>query len=116
MKTLFIVNDSPYGSERSYNALRLARVLKLRDGQDVRMFLIGDAVVCAKSGQKVPAGYYNIADMVKMVIHAGGEVGLCGTCLDARGIQVVECIDGTKRSTMDELADWALWADKVLVF
>ena len=27
MHTLFILNDAPYGSERSYNALRLAKAL-----------------------------------------------------------------------------------------
>ena len=62
------------------------------------------------------SGYYNIADMVKMLIHAGGEIALCGTCLDARGIQASECVEGAKRSTMEELAEWTLWADKVLTF
>jgi uncharacterized protein involved in oxidation of intracellular sulfur len=27
MKALFILNDPPYGSERTYNTLRLARAL-----------------------------------------------------------------------------------------
>ena len=27
MKTLFILNDPPYGTERSYNGLRLARAI-----------------------------------------------------------------------------------------
>ena len=116
MNVLFIVNDPPYGTERSYNALRLARTLLKRDGVTMRMFLLGDAVADAKSGQKVAAGYYNLADMVKMLLHAGGEVGLCGTCMDARGIQATECVEGAKRSTMEELADWTLWADKVLTF
>ena len=30
-KTLFILNDPPYGTERSYNALRLAGSLSKRD-------------------------------------------------------------------------------------
>jgi len=72
MTTLFILNDAPYGSERSYNALRLAKALA-KMGQPVRVFLLGDAVTCAAAGQKVPAGYYNAADMVRTV---GGEVGL----------------------------------------
>lgn len=113
MQTLFILNDAPYGSERSYNALRLARALAQRDGETVRVFLIGDAVVCAKAGQKVPAGYYNAGDMVRL---AGGEVGLCGTCLDARGIADTDLVAGTRRSTLAELAAWTAAADKVLVF
>lgn len=113
MQTLFILNDAPYGSERSYNALRLAKTLAKRDGESVRVFLMGDAVACAKAGQKVPEGYYNAGDMVRMV---GGEVGLCGTCLDARGIVADDVVEGARRSTLLELAAWTAEADKVLVF
>ena len=113
MQTLFILNDAPYGSERSYNALRLAKTLAKREGESVRVFLIGDAVACAKAGQKAPEGYYNAGDMIRMV---GGEVGLCGTCLDARGIGADEIVEGARRSTLIELATWTAAADKVLVF
>jgi uncharacterized protein involved in oxidation of intracellular sulfur len=44
--TLFILNDPPYGTERSYNALRLAGALATRDGEEVKLFLIGDAAAC----------------------------------------------------------------------
>ena len=67
MKYLFVLNDPPYGTERSYNGLRLAREL-LKDktaGNEVHVFLIGDAAVCAKSGQKVPQGYYHIESFLK---------------------------------------------------
>lgn len=113
MNTLFILNDAPYGTERSYNALRLARQLGKTEGESVRVFLMGDAVACAKSGQKVPEGYYNAGDMVRMV---GGEVGLCGTCMDARGMAGDQVVDGAHRSTLKELAEWTAAADKVLVF
>lgn len=113
MNTLFILNDAPYGSERSYNALRLARQLGKMEGEKVRVFLMGDAVACAKSGQKVPEGYYNAGDMVRMV---GGEVGLCGTCMDARGMDIDQVVEGARRSTLKELAEWTAAADKVLVF
>jgi hypothetical protein len=33
MKALFILNDGPYGSERNYNALRLARSLLKAGGR-----------------------------------------------------------------------------------
>jgi len=113
MQTLFILNDAPYGTERSYNALRLAKALAKRDGESVRIFLMGDAVACAKAGQKVPEGYYNAGDMVRMV---GGEVGLCGICMDAWGITPGEVVEGIRRSTLLELAAWTAEADKVLVF
>lgn len=113
MKTLLILNDAPYGTERSYNALRLARALAKIDGEEVRLFLMGDSVACAKAGQKVPDGYYNAGDMVRMV---GGEVGLCGTCMDARGLTEDQVVEGARRSTLKELAEWTAAADKVLVF
>ncbi|MBI4753920.1 MAG: DsrE family protein [Betaproteobacteria bacterium] len=113
---LFILNDPPYGTERSYNALRLARST-LKGGEvEVKVFLIGDAAACAKSGQKVPPGYYNIGDMLGMVLRAGGEVGVCGTCIDARGIPATELVDGAVRGTMDMLTEWTRAADKILVF
>lgn len=113
MNTLFILNDAAYGSERSYNALRLARALAKKDGQVVRVFLMGDAVSCARAGQKVPAGYYNAGDMVRMV---GGEVGLCSTCMDARGLAEPDMVEGARRSNLQTLAEWTAQADKVLVF
>ena len=115
MKILFILNDAPYGTERSYNGLRLAKAVSKLDAQQVQVFLMGDAVACAKDGQKVPAGYYNAGDMVKMVV-AGGEVGLCGTCMTARGIEDGELVPGAVRKTLADLAAWTAAADKVLVF
>lgn len=114
--TLFVLNDPPYGSERDYNGLRLARSLAQRDGEQVRLFLIGDAAAAAKGGQKVPQGYYNIERMLGSVVRRGGEVGVCGTCMDARGITDLELADGCRRSSLDELTDWTQAADRVLVF
>lgn len=118
MKYLFILNDPPYGTERSYNALRLARnMLKEGGGQvELKVFLLGDAAACAKSGQKVPQGFYNIGDMLGMVARAGVQVGVCGACMDARGIGASDLIEGVHRSTLAELTEWTLWSDKELVF
>ena len=114
--TLFFLNDPPYGTERSYNGLRLAGSLAKRDTEQVRVFLLGDAAACAKSGQKVPQGYYNLELMLRTVTRRGEEVGVCGTCMDARGIAEVELAEGCRRSSMDELTDWTQAADRVLVF
>jgi uncharacterized protein involved in oxidation of intracellular sulfur len=115
MKTLMILNDAPYGSERTYNGLRLAGSLA-RQGPELRVFLIGDAVACAKTGQKVPSGYYNTQTMLGAVVKNGGAVGVCGSCIDARGIAESELLEGTRRSTLDELTTWTLDAEKVLTF
>jgi uncharacterized protein involved in oxidation of intracellular sulfur len=116
VKTLFILNDPPYGDERSYNALRLAGALAKRGGDELRLFLMGDAAACAKSGQNVAQGYYNINRMVKAVTLHQVPVGVCGTCMDARGIGPGELLEGTKRSNMAELAEWTAWAEKVVTF
>ncbi|MFZ2207148.1 MAG: DsrE family protein [Porticoccaceae bacterium] len=113
--TLFILNDGPYGSERAYNALRLAGALVGRADQAVRVFLLGDAVGCARAGQKVPEGYYNLQLMLGKVARQG-EVGVCGTCMDARGLLDGDLVEGAPRSTLAQLADWTAAADKVLVF
>lgn len=116
MKILVILNDAPYGSERSYNGLRLAASLAKRDGVDVKVFLAGDAASCAKSGQKVPQGYYNVQSMLAVVTQRGGVIGVCGTCMDARGITEAELSEGTRRSSLDEWTTWTIEADKALVF
>jgi uncharacterized protein involved in oxidation of intracellular sulfur len=115
-KTLFILNDPPYGTERSYNALRLAGALSGRHGEEVKLFLIGDAAGCAKRHQKVPQGSYIIEVMLHGIAKHGAEAGVCGTCMDARGITEAELAEGTKRSTLDQLSDWTQWADKTVVF
>ncbi|MEW6167320.1 MAG: DsrE family protein [Pseudomonadota bacterium] len=115
-RTLIILNDAPYGTERSYNGLRLAGSLSSRAGEEVKVFLIGDAAACAKGGQKVPSGYYRIETMLQHVLRHRAEIGVCGICLDARGIADAELIDGARRSTLAQLADWTQWADRVLTF
>jgi uncharacterized protein involved in oxidation of intracellular sulfur len=116
VNVLLILNDPPYGTERSYDGLRLAMSLGKRDDVDVRVFLLGDAVSCAVAGQQVPSGYYNLERMLTSVARRGGDVGCCGTCLDARGIGEAMLADGAHRSSMDELAGWTTSADKVVTF
>ncbi len=117
MNTLIILNDPPYGSERSYNGLRLAVALAKHDSEStITLFLMADAVCCAKKGQKTPEGYYNIERMLKRFSLGNHRMLLCGTCMDAPGLTDGELMEGARRSTMDELAKAAAVADKVLVF
>ncbi len=116
MKTLVIFNDPAYGTERSFNGLRLAHSLAKRDGEEVRIFLLADAVTCALAGQQTPDGYYNLERMLTAAIRRGAEVGLCGSCMDARAIREDQLVHGARRSSLDQLTDWTLWADKVVAF
>ena len=117
MQILFILNDPPYGSERCYNGLRLALALiKSEPATAITVFLMADAVVAAKAGQKTPDGYYNVERMLKGVVAGKGQILLCGTCMEARGLGDTEMMPAARRSNMAELATLTLAADKVLVF
>ena len=116
MKYLFIINDPPYGIERCYNGLRLAlALLKMDEKPEVTVFLMADAVLAAKTGQETPDGYYNLETMLKGVARHS-DILLCGTCMDARGVDEDEILGGAKRSTMQQLAQLTRAADKVLIF
>ena len=116
MRLLVILNEPPYGNERSYNGLRLAGSLARQKDVQVKVFLIGDAASCAKNGQKVPQGFYNVQLMLAAVTRHTGVIGACGSCLDARGITDQELVEGAHRSSMEELTAWTLEADKVISF
>ncbi|MGM0583210.1 MAG: DsrE/DsrF/TusD sulfur relay family protein [Pseudomonadota bacterium] len=117
MKHLIVLNDPPYGTERSFNGLRMAHALAGNDPEaEITVFLMADAVLCAKAGQKTPDGCYNLERMIRRVLTAKGRVLMCGTCMDARGLTEDDMMEGATRSNMDELAQATLAAEKVLVF
>jgi len=117
MKILILINDAPYGTEKAYNALRLAnQVGKDHETVEVRIFLIADAVSCAIANQITPNGYYNIERMLKLALNKGAKVKICGSCADARGLKNVPLVEGAEISTMAELTNWVVDSDKVLTF
>jgi uncharacterized protein involved in oxidation of intracellular sulfur len=116
VNVLFVLNDPPYGTERTYNGLRHANALAQRDDVHVRVFLMADATAAARRGQKTPNGYYNLERMLAVARRRGTEIGACGSCLDARGLAEAGLAEGVHRSSMDELTDWTLWSDRVIVY
>lgn len=114
MKFLIILQGPAYGTEAAYNGLRLAGSLAKRDDVEVKLFCLGDAVGCAVADQRVPNGYYHLDRMLASAAHHGTEIGLCGTCMDARGICDPMIIPEARRSTLEELTDWTIWADKTI--
>jgi uncharacterized protein involved in oxidation of intracellular sulfur len=117
-KILIIINDAPYGTEKAYNALRMAMTLQKEHGEEVmvKIFLLADAVFCGLPNQNTPNGYYNIERMLKSVVTRGGEVKSCGGCSEARGIDKIAFIEGVKLSNMKEFAQWTVECDKILSF
>lgn len=117
MKILIIINDGPYGTEKAYNALRLANQIgKDHKETEVRIFLMADAASCAVANQKTPDGYYNIERFLKSAIRRGAQVKICGSCAEARGLKEVQLVEGAEISTMAEFTDWVVDSDKVVSF
>lgn len=117
MKILFLINDAPYGTEKFYNACRLAMTIQKEHYEsEVYVFLMADAVTGALPEQNTTQGYYNIERMLKSIISKGGNIKLCGGCIDARGIASLPLIEGCLRSNMSELALLSVQADKVFTF
>ena len=116
MEYLFIFNDSPHGNQRSYNGLRLAGSLsKSAEGQ-VRIFLLGDGVLCALGGLNPAHADYNPQEMLRQMGGRGVPISACDTCMEARGIPPESLIECVKRSTLDELTAWTVAVDKVISF
>lgn len=115
MKLLMIINDPPYGSEKTYNALRLAMAIQKASAEtEITIFLMGDAVVCTLPEQSTPEGFYNIERMLKSVIKKGGRVKTCMTCLSVRGMLETELMEGAELGTIDQLAELTLESDKII--
>ncbi len=113
---LVVVNDAPYGSERLFNALRLAIQLNEQEPPaKVKLFLVSDAITAVLPKQQ-PSEGYNIQQMLEIIIAQGAEVKFCGTCMNARGLAELDFIAGCQVATMDDLATWVLAADKVVSF
>jgi uncharacterized protein involved in oxidation of intracellular sulfur len=114
MRYLFIFNDSPYGNQRSYNGLRLAAALSRKAG--VRVFLLGDGVLCGVAGFRPANADYNPQELLRAVAATGASIAACGTCMEARGIASESLIAEVRRSTMDELVSWTEECEKVISF
>jgi uncharacterized protein involved in oxidation of intracellular sulfur len=114
---LIIVNDAPYGTEKAWNALRLANASRSSAiDMHVRIFLMGDSVAVAKKGQNLPEGYYNLEKMLTDLVTKGVDVKTCGTCMKARGITDLELVEGVQRGTMMILANWIKESDRTISF
>ncbi len=115
MVITLIVNDAPYGLERTYNAMRLALELQKDEEVELRLFLMGDAVSCALKEQLTPQGYYNIGRMIKRIAEKS-LVSACVTCINTRGIKEEYFLEGVKAGDLAMIAEWVKMSDKVINF
>lgn len=118
MKVLIIFNREPYDyTDVTWNGLRLAETLR-KKGDEVRIFLMNDAVDMARDICKKPEGYdQDLSQMLKDLISNGVYVRVCGTCMARCGVYKNHpYFEGANKSTMAELADWLTDSDRVLTF
>ncbi len=117
MTVLFIINDSPYGSEKAFNALRLLSAMRAAEPTaELKIFLLSDGVYCAIPQHQRPEGSYNIETMLQEAISGGTRVLACATCLDHRGLWGHKLLEGVEHATLKELTEWTLSSDRVISF
>ena len=95
-------------AETAWNAFRFA-VKAAQAGHTVRAFLLGAGVECEGLCRQP----FDVVEQMEAFRALGGEIRSCGTCLRSRGL------DGSALcpvSTMQDLLDITLWADRVLTF
>lgn len=115
MKVLFLLNDAPYGSDKNYNALRTAILLQKEDpGTKIWVYLMSDAVFGAQVNQKERPGLYNMGNMLISILANGGEVKLCTSCAETRGVATL--IPGAILGNLKDLTTWITESDKALNF
>lgn len=114
MKYLFIFNDAPYRSQRTYNGLRLAVALSRK--AQIRVFLLGDGVICGLAGLTPANADYNPQEMLLAISGTGASIAACGTCMEARGMSPNSLISAVSRGSLDQLAEWTEEAEQVITF
>ena len=120
MKVLFIINEHPFGNERTWNALRLARRMSQRDDLEIRLFLFSDSVFCASNRPEFKNGAYDAANGLTyspaelISTTRNVEVLVCGTCCKTRGIAENDLHDFASPGSLDSLSDWICDSDRII--
>ena len=116
-KILFIFNESPYGTEKTFNGLRHAiNLLEEYPNQvEIKAFFFSDSVLAGLAGQN-PNDGYNVQQTLEILTGLGAEAKLCTSCTKARGITNLALVNGVCLGTLDDVSAWTLWADKVINF
>ena len=126
MELTVVISEKPYINDNAWNALRLAQTA-LDAGNQVNLFLLGDAVYIARKDQSPDQNQPNLEEIVLGLVAGGADVRVCGTCINARpyepsgeysscfigsasgeklGIQ--NLISGVRMGTMTDLLEWTL--------
>ena len=126
MKLTVVISEKPYLNDTAWNALRLAQTA-LVSGNQVNVFLLGDAVYISRKNQKPDENQPNLENLVQELIAGGADVRVCTTCVNSRpydpGDEYSSCfvggtegeklglqhlITGVRMGTMNDLLEWTL--------
>ncbi|BDM66012.1 hypothetical protein NFHSH190041_34640 [Shewanella sp. NFH-SH190041] len=113
---LIVAHATPYGSEKFFNAMRIALSLQEQEETPVslKLFLMSDAVFGAIKHQSTPDLSYNLQQMLEILTAQQVPVSLCKTCCEARGVKAEMLVEGAEIGTLTQLTQWTLAADKVI--
>ena len=95
-------------AETCWNALRCAN-FALGQKDEVKVFLTGKGV----DYQQVSTETFNTIEQAEKVLHSGGKLYACGTCLTSRNRESSEMCP---LSTMKDLYEIVRDSDKVVTF
>jgi uncharacterized protein involved in oxidation of intracellular sulfur len=82
----------------------------------VRVFFIGDGSWCATAQEKPANASYDFGWMFQRLSASTPHIGVCGTCMEQRGIAAEHLLEGARQSTLDELARWTADAERIITF
>lgn len=113
MNVLIILNEGPLTGEKAYNALRIGTQF-LKDGHQLKLYLIGDGVYNVMGNTKAAPGAFHIEAMMEEIVKLGGDVKMCTTCGNTRGLADLKIVQGATWTNLKTLTDWVIECDKVI--
>ena len=126
MELTVVISERPYINDNAWNALRLAQTA-LAAGNQVNVFLLGDAVYIVRKDQSPGPDRANLEEIVLGLVAGGADVRVCTTCIHARpyepSAEYSSCfvgsasgeklgtqhlVSGVRMGTMADLLEWTL--------
>jgi len=111
-----VIQDPPYKEfNKAWHALRFAGAA-LAEDMDVQLHLLDEGVEVGRKGHQVPDGMANLEELLSELMECGLVVQACGMAIDSCEIDEASMIDGIKRGSMKNLANWVKNSNQVMMF
>lgn len=114
LKITIQVMVPPYSYQDLDTALNIAEAA-LGRGHDVGIFLFADSILSTFSKVRPIRSDRNIPERMKaMIAEKGLRVDICGICMDYRGVERADAIEGAVPSGLPELAELVSSSDRFI--